>query len=530
MLIVYLLLLIPLLLIAQFDFPSADDFSMALSARLAFAESGSVIAAIAAAIRKTYTLYMTWTGYYTSSLLTTISAATFGTEWYGINAIVVLVVLHISTGIFLYVLLERSLGMNRYARQCVTVAAWFLMVQMMPEGNARVEAFYWYSGAGNYTLTFSVMLLYISFLLLSEGAKTKGKRNFFRILACISGFLAGGANYMSALTGAVLTATLIILLVMNRTGKISSWLPEQHIFRCVTWNGRMLVPMLCMLTGFLLNCAAPGNTVRGASSDGFGAGKAIAVSLWATLRYPLDEWMNWSWILLLLMLAILFWKTTGETFRKGRVTFRHPIILAVFAYGIVSANVTPCYYAIGNIDAGRIQALFWMQFILASILTLWYLTGWLRFGRISPSGACAPSSSDESAAGQAAFTERNDGPEEQMPRLSARESAMFNPAPMAAFLMVLFLGGSVLSTAVNPDYYTFTSAMQDLLNGSCTAYAQENAQRLAILEDDTIADAVLQRYDIRPDLLYYEDVDPDPDNWANVNMAEYFGKDSVRGE
>ena len=107
---------------------------------------------------------------------------------------------------------------------------------------------------------------------------------------------------------------------------------------------------------------------------------------------------------------------------------------------------------------------------------------------------------------------------------------MFNPAPMAAFLMVLFFGGSVLSIAVNPDYYTFTSAMQDLLNGSCTAYAQENAQRLAILENDTIADAVLQRYDIRPDLLYYEDVDPDPDNWANVNMAEYFGKDSVRGE
>ena len=56
--------------------------------------------------------------------------------------------------------------------------------------------------------------------------------------------------------------------------------------------------------------------------------------------------------------------------------------------------------------------------------------------------------------------------------------------------------------------------------------------RLDILEDPEVEDAVLAGYESQPALLLllFSDIDPDPENWANVNMSEYFGKSSVRGE
>ena len=557
--VLYVLCLIPLFVIAWYDFPSADDFSMGLETHLAFEATGSVPAALAVCVQETISLYLTWTGYFTSSLFTVISPATFGVEWYWLGPILVFTALHAAVIVFLYVVLQKLLHMDRYLRRCATIAVLFLMIQMMPQGSARVECFYWYSGAGNYTLTFSLMLLYLSCLLLAVYAQTPGHRRLFLILACVSGFFSGGGNYMSALTGAIMTFLLAVVLVLIRSGRMRVWLAaeqrsctqplntakhdspagsgtagaavspactgremaalpsagiradethaegdsggKQHLFLRGAWRWSLFIPMGLLFTGFLLNCLAPGNSVRGEQTSGFGAVKSILISLYYTLDYCMDDWTNWAVLLILAILAVVFWLSlpgSGAVF-----TFRHPVVITLLGYGIVSANVTPALFAAGNISSGRIQGLFWMQFILTAALVEWYLIGWLqrKLTGLSP------------APGQ-----------EENPRFSA------GTIRILAFLFMLLFFGSALCVGVDAHYYAFTSSVSDLTDGTAAAYAEENRARLDILDDPEVEDAVLKRYESQPALLLFSDIDPDPENWANVKMSEYFGKNSIRGE
>ena len=213
LIVIYALSLIPVLVIGKYDYPSADDFSMGLGTRLVYEATGSLFAVAGKILSETVRYYRTWIGYFTSCLFTTVSPATFGEAWYALTPAVILLALHVGVVVFFYALMEKAFGMNRYVRRCMTVLALFLMVQRMPEGSLRVEAFYWYSGAGNYTLTFSAGLLYLAFYVLSVCGVRNKNRSLFLILACIMGFLAGGGNYLSALSFAVVSVLFAIYLV-----------------------------------------------------------------------------------------------------------------------------------------------------------------------------------------------------------------------------------------------------------------------------------------------------------------------------
>ncbi len=226
---VYVLLLIPVLLIGRYDAPSADDFSMGLGTRLTYEATGSVQAVLGKVLSETARYYRTWIGYFTSCLFTTVSPATFGEKWYALTPVIILLALHAGVIVFLYALMEKALGMNRWVRRCMTVLMLFLMIQLMPEGSLRVEAFYWWSGAGNYTLTFAVGLLYLAFLLLAAYADRKKTRTLFLVLACVSGFFAGGGNYLSSLSWAIVTVLLGAALLLVRSGKLGEilWKKEK---------------------------------------------------------------------------------------------------------------------------------------------------------------------------------------------------------------------------------------------------------------------------------------------------------------
>ena len=49
-----------------------------------------------------------------------------------------------------------------------------------------------------------------------------------------------------------------------------------------------------------------------------------------------------------------------------------------------------------------------------------------------------------------------------------------------------------------------------------------------MLEDPQIRDAELEPFPSQPYLLYFDDIAEDPEEWINVAMSRYYGKDSVR--
>lgn len=514
LIVIYALSLIPVLVIGKYDYPSADDFSMGLGTRLVYEATGSLLAVAGKILSETVRYYRTWIGYFTSCLFTTVSPATFGEVWYALTPAVILLALHVGVAVFFYALMEKALGMNRYARRCMTVLALFLMVQRMPEGSLRVEAFYWYSGAGNYTLTFSAGLLYLAFYVLSVCGVRSKNRSLFLVLACIMGFLAGGGNYLSALSFAVVSVLFAVYLVKMKTrqGENSSMGRL-----CVIGS---LLPAAFYLCGFAVSCLSPGNRIRGGEAEGYGALKSILLSLYYTLSYPLNQWMNWAVLLILALAGVIFWmgfteiEFSGANAKAGgaaasekagngaqavQLGFTAPFPAAVLAYGIVSCVVTPALYAQGNMDAGRIQSTFWLHAVLVLLLLEWYLVGGL-YRRFSKEQNASAASCLRNGAGG-----------------------------FVRAILLFFIVFSLLAVKGNPDFYTGTSAVSELLDGSAAQYGRENEERLRILKNSEEQDTVLPRYTVQPNLLYFEDVSEDPDDWINQKMSEYYGKNSIRG-
>ena len=509
LIVIYALSLIPVLVIGKYDYPSADDFSMGLGTRLVYEATGSLLAVAGKILSETVRYYRTWIGYFTSCLFTTVSPATFGEAWYALTPAVILLALHVGVAVFFYALMEKALGMNRYARRCMTVLALFLMVQRMPEGSLRVEAFYWYSGAGNYTLTFSAGLLYLAFYVLSVCGVRSRNRSLFLVLACIMGFLAGGGNYLSALSFAVVSVLFAVYLVKRKIGR--------------------LLPAAFYLCGFAVSCLSPGNRIRGGEAEGYGALKSILLSLYYTLSYPLNQWMNWAVLLILALAGVIFWmgfaeiEFSGANVKAGgavasekagsgaqavQLRFAAPFPAAVLAYGIVSCVVTPALYAQGNMDAGRIQSTFWLHAVLVLLLLEWYLVGGLyrRFSK-----------------------EQNASAVSCLQNASAVSCLRNGAGGFVRAILLFFIVFSLLAVKGNPDFYTGTSAVSELLDGSAAQYGRENEERLRILKNPREQDAVLPRYTVQPNLLYFEDVSEDPDDWINQKMSEYYGKNSIRG-
>lgn len=527
LIVIYALSLIPVLVIGKYDYPSADDFSMGLGTRLVYEATGSLLAVAGKILSETVRYYRTWIGYFTSCLFTTVSPATFGEAWYALTPVVILLALHVGVAVFFYVLMEKALGMNRYARRCMTVLALFLMVQRMPEGSLRVEAFYWYSGAGNYTLTFSAGLLYLAFYVLSVCGVRSRNRSLFLVLACIMGFLAGGGNYLSALSFAVVSVLFAVYLVKRKTRQGEN---SRMGRLCVIGS---LLPAAFYLCGFAVSCLSPGNRIRGGEAEGYGALKSILLSLYYTLSYPLNQWMNWAVLLILALAGVIFWmgfaeiefsganakaggtaasEKAGEMVRGAaapekagsgaqavQLRFAAPFPAAVLAYGIVSCVVTPALYAQGNMDAGRIQSTFWLHAVLVLLLLEWYLVGGLYRRFSKEQNASAVSCLRNGAGG------------------------------FVRAILLFFIVFSLLAVKGNPDFYTGTSAVSELLDGSAAQYGRENEERLRILKNPREQDAVLPRYTVQPNLLYFEDVSEDPGDWINQKMSEYYGKNSIRG-
>lgn len=520
LIVIYALSLIPVLVIGKYDYPSADDFSMGLGTRLVYEATGSLFAVAGKILSETARYYRTWIGYFTSCLFTTVSPATFGEAWYALTPAVILLALHIGVAVFFYALMEKALGMNRYVRRCMTVLALFLMVQRMPEGSLRVEAFYWYSGAGNYTLTFSAGLLYLAFYVLSVCGVRRKNRSLFLVLACIMGFLAGGGNYLSALSFAVVSVLFAIYLVKMKTrqGENSrmgmpgkSGLSDRSGGGCRI--GRLL-PAAFYLCGFAVSCLSPGNRIRGGEAEGYGALKSILLSLYYTLSYPLNQWMNWAVLLILALAGVIFWMGFAESGGSGanaqavQLRFAAPFPAAVLAYGIVSCVVTPALYAQGNMDAGRIQSTFWLHAVLVLLLLEWYLVGGLyrRFSK-----------------------EQNVSAASGLQNASAASCLRNGAGGFVRAILLFFVVFSLLAVKGNPDFYTGTSAVSELLDGSAAQYGRENEERLRILKNPGEQDVVLPRYSVQPNLLYFEDVSEDPGDWINQKMSEYYGKNSIRG-
>lgn len=476
--IIYLISLIPLLWLGYYNYPSADDYSIGSNCRQAFVTTHSIFAVVWAGIVRAAEDWMNWMGYFTSNFLMALPPNTFGERAYVLTVWIMLGMLSLSTAYLLRTIFVKVCKADKYISNCITMLMLFVTVQRMV---GRVEAFYWYSGAANYMLVHSFCLFFYG-LLISAAHDTGKKRIFALAAASILGFLTAGGNQMTALNGAiVLFVTVCFITVLKKWGEYKG----------------LLIPVGFYYFGFILNVAAPGNLVRAEGASSMNPVKAVLVSFYYCLDYCINEWSGWPVLLLVIILVPLFAKIA----KRITFSFPCPVLVVLFGYCLVSAMMTPPLFAVGNMEAARLQALTYTMYILVLTLCVGYVTGW--------------------AVRKVETMQALKSEEEQQERFSAG-------ALWCIFSCLIFFAlASAVTVIPEPHYFVFSSAVTDLANGSARAYGEARRARIE-LYDGQDKNVVVEPLPAQPTLIYFSDIKEDPEDWENKGLCRFYGIDSVQ--
>lgn len=470
---IFLASLIPLFLIGIYNFPSSDDFSMGMAASLVWQQTHSVFATIMEAFRETGRFYMGWTGTFSTSFLMALCPAVFGTKMYVIVSFLMIGLLSFSLWYFIQTVLVLKLHADKHLSNIISILVLLFTIQGMP---SPVEGFYWYTGAVHYIFPHSFLLLFFSILMRERQNATKRKRIMKMILLIFVGIFVGGGNYMTALLAILLFCLLIFKWVVLKE-------KENRVY---------LMPMAFAFVAFLANVLAPGNSVRQDVATGLDPLKAIYMSFIESFYFIWNYTFSLKTVCLLLLLLPFVWLLIKNT----KFLFPFPIIVLILSYCLLSVVFTPCLYGVGNVDGGRLQDTIYITYLILLVTNMIYILGWIcRKMKV------------------------NDGEK---------------PMRVSGFVSVFFAGVSLLVIVVSiiyirrdPNFYVTSSAINSLRSGQAAKYGEEGQERLAILLDQQQRDIVLRPFTDPPYLLYYEDITEDKDDWRNIGICDFYGKDSA---
>lgn len=477
--IVYILSLAPLLLIGWYNYPSADDYTIGNNCRQAWLSTHNLFGVIGAGIIRAVEDWLEWMGYFTSNFLMAIPPSSFGERFYVLTVWIMLAMLSFSTIYLLKNIFVKVFDADKYVSHCVSMVVLLVTVQCMV---GRVEAFYWYCGAVNYMFVHGMSLFFYG--LLISAIYAKGKRRIADLVgAALLGFFTGGGNQLTALNVAVILLVVIGFISYKRKWK------EYRGFA---------FPIGMFFLGFLLNVAAPGNWVRAEGANGMNPVKAILVSFYYCLDYCLGEWLSWPVIVLIIILIPLFWHMAERT----KFRFQYPVIVVFFGYCVVSAMMTPPLFAVGNIEAARLQALTFTMYILVLALCVGYVTGWTR-KRVEKNIRIVKETRVE------------------------REKFSVNEIWCIVGCVLLVGFASVITVIPEPHYFSFSSAMTDLVNGNAQDYGEALEKRMEQYHSGE-KNIIVEPLPCQPELLYFSDIKEDPEDWENRGICRFYGLESVK--
>ncbi|MFQ8702558.1 MAG: DUF6056 family protein [Eisenbergiella sp.] len=471
---IYLISLVPIVILGFYNFPCADDLGYSIYTRHAWLDTHSIFSVLKAACQKVAESYHTWQGTWSSIFLMALQPGVFGEKWYGVTVLLMTGVMSVSVFYLFHCIFVRWLG----GRKAISIAAASIVllvaIQCMVD---KTQAFFWYNGAVHYILPqsglFVLMGIVLSLAMLSEH-KARKKQMLFAAGNLLTA-LIGGGNYVTGLECGIWLATAVLLLVLSKRGE---------------WK-KTAVFLGVWALSFGINAAAPGNFVR-ESEFAYRPGviRSILQSFYYCLDFVFQQWMGWEIVVLLFLIAPFVCK--GIQDYSGKFQFRYPLLVVGYSFCILSSMFTPSVFASGIPGAGRIYNIIYLTHLLLLVINMIYLYGWywVRYGG---------------------------------KKMEERHLLTFR---LAAFGAAGFIFG--ITAAVNIDTYTSVSAVASILSGEAAEYQRQQEERLLILENPKISDAVLREFSEKPYLLFYEDIEEDTGNWKNLRMSSYYRKNTIR--
>lgn len=470
--------MVPLVILAAYCYPCADDFRFGLYPHLAFEQTGSVWAALADAAREVCETYFDWQGTFSAVFLFALQPAVFGEGFYWLCPAVMFSALFWGAA-RMFRAGAKLFCMPRGTAVLACLAYLLLCTQLV---QSPAQAFYWWNGAVYYVFFYALMLVLAARVLrMLAGRRTARHTAATALLA----FFVCGGNYVTAL----LSLELFVLAALAAAYRQRSALKS------------MLAVLACAGAAFAVNAAAPGNAVRQAADYGSaalpGALGAVLRSFPEALRFGVGH-LSPLVCLALLFLVPFFWRAAGRP-----NAFRAPLpgLASALAGCWFASSFTPTLYAMGSIGPDRVQNIQFFLLVLLLILLEFYWLCWAR--RALARGLCAHT---------------------KAMRLARR-------------LVPVYLGLCVTAASGVAALYVATghteklacaSAARSLWDGTADRYSelmQVREQVLAGPEDVAVLPRITQETLVPA--LFFDDIVSDTSDWKNEAMAAYYGKSMV---
>lgn len=464
--------ILPLLTIAHYNHPSADDYGYGILTAHSWLDTGSLLETLKAALITVKETYLNWQGSFSGIFVMTLQPSIFGENWYPVGTYVILASYLIGFMLLGKTLFNRYLNnsKNHYFLICFTLFVFSIQLAPFPR-----QSYYWFNGSVYYTFFHGLALILFALVLRMQKTVRKLKLAPLLVFSILLAFIIGGSNYVTALQSALLLLFLSIYLITSKSRNI---VPVSMVF-------------IALILSLGISILAPGNAIRQAIiPDHPSIAKAILASFfWAGVYI-----CKWSSLYLIGVFLVLT-PFIIDSVRLSTLTFQKPWLVPIASFLILSASFAPAIYGLGKPPERVLNIIFYL-FVLLSSINIFYFTGWLLKQRMR------------------VFTK-------------ACTQWMNRKHINSPFFFFIF-GSIVLLTAFvqEPDI-AVKEATQSLITGEAIQYDSEANARLMIYLDKNILNVVVKEYSVKPSLLFNNDIETDAKNWKNESAADFYRKDRI---
>lgn len=464
--------LLPLFIVGLYSVKSVDDFTLFAKAETYWKDKHSLWGLLIMAVSYSYGMWKNWQGLYFEEWIKTVLMGLCGDKYYFVGSWLAIGSAAGFGFLFVWTIMRRVLQADRH--QALIVSAICVSLQMLLV-QVPQEAFYWFTSAIPYTVTYGLNLLLVVITIRLIGAVKFSRVRLVGSEICVvllSMAIAGG-NF----TSGILTLTLYLV------GCTLLWL-YKHPRKLL-----ILLNFIIYLLAFLPAAFAPGNRSRLDATSTFQG--SVFISILKSLKEAgeyIATWMNLPLIIVGILLIPIIWNVLD----KRDYSYKWPVVVSVVSFGVFASQFAPTLYTLGIAGVGRIFNLYRFTMILWLYGNEIYWLGWIK------------------------------------KQLGGLSDVKIGESGKASWILPIWLGGLLVLCYVfifwGGRTLTTVSAVLSLKNGEAAQFKQEYLERLAVLEDESIKEVYFEPYSVKPYLLYEADIVEDPNDWVNKSVANVYDK------